>query len=452
MSCTTYERRTVKTSTVEGEVPTIPVSSDHRNGDWIPTDIYKGEWFFNSTDGTMYTRGENGIVTIIGSGETHGNLVFVDDLSKLPEPVSDVITLLDGYSYLFTLPVDLLGSRIVSGENSVIVGLSSENCSITSTGLDSATALVTSEYTMPMRFITIKDVGTSLDFDGTTNTVALDWTGVNFQDVDTVGVINNCSNFIFNKGAFLTAKGLTFTGTSGTIALENSIFIGDGGEGALITLDSGLTLTRRFRANTSSIVAFGGDVGILVEEGATIPDESFILDNINFSGGGTYLSGIDASSNKALISRCNGIDNSSTIGQYYMIGNAITTVIVGSDTPTKVLGITIEGALTSKFDCDTTDNRGIYTGALSDKFKCDVVLSASSGNNNDLSFYIYKNDVQISESVSKTTTDGFGDSNNVSIHSVSELNPEGYLEVWAENNSDSGNITVTDMNVIITKL
>lgn len=452
MSCTTYERRIVKTSTIPGQLPTIPVSSDHRNGDWLPTDIYKGEWFFNSADGTMYTRGENGIVPIVGSGETHGNLVFVDDLSKLPEPVSGVITLLDGYSYLFTLPVDLLGSRIVSGENSVIVGLSSENCSITSTELDSATALITSEYTMPMRFISIKDVGTALDFDGTTNTVELDWTGVNFKNVNTIGVIDNCSNFIFNKGAFLTAKGLRFTGTIGTIALENSIFIGDGGEGSIIELDSGLTATRRFRMDKSSIIAFGGDVGILVDEGATIPDESFILDNINFSGGGTYLSGIDATSNTALISRCNGIENSSTIGYYYMQDNATATTIASNDTPVKIAGETIQGSVNSKFDSETVDNRSTYQGALDDTFKVDVVLSCVGNNNTDFSFYVYKNGTLLEGSKSSTTTDGTGSSDNVKLQGLASTSPDDYFEVWAERNAGSGNITVTDMSVIIPKI
>lgn len=45
-------------------LPTIPISSDHRNGDWIDTDIYEGEQYMNTVTGAIYTR--NG-ATIIAS-------------------------------------------------------------------------------------------------------------------------------------------------------------------------------------------------------------------------------------------------------------------------------------------------------------------------------------------------------------------------------------------------
>jgi len=37
-------------------VPTIPVSADHRNGDWIATDIYEGEFYQDTVTGIVYTR------------------------------------------------------------------------------------------------------------------------------------------------------------------------------------------------------------------------------------------------------------------------------------------------------------------------------------------------------------------------------------------------------------
>lgn len=49
-------------------VPTIPVSSDHRNGDWIATDIYEGEQYQDTNTGLVYTRNGNDITT--SSGKT----------------------------------------------------------------------------------------------------------------------------------------------------------------------------------------------------------------------------------------------------------------------------------------------------------------------------------------------------------------------------------------------
>jgi hypothetical protein len=47
-------------------VPTIPVSADHRNGDWIDTDIYEGEQYMDTDSGIMYTRNGSDIL-IVGS-------------------------------------------------------------------------------------------------------------------------------------------------------------------------------------------------------------------------------------------------------------------------------------------------------------------------------------------------------------------------------------------------
>ena len=45
-------------------VPTIPTSSDHRDGTWLHTDIYEGEFYFNLSDGFVYTNSGSVIVNI----------------------------------------------------------------------------------------------------------------------------------------------------------------------------------------------------------------------------------------------------------------------------------------------------------------------------------------------------------------------------------------------------
>lgn len=55
------ERRTVKMGT---DIPTIPRSTDHRNGDWLITDIYEGELYLDLTTGALYTRVGSTIVRI----------------------------------------------------------------------------------------------------------------------------------------------------------------------------------------------------------------------------------------------------------------------------------------------------------------------------------------------------------------------------------------------------
>lgn len=43
-------------------LPTVPVSSDPRNGDWIETDIFIGEFAMDVNTGVLYTRSSTGIV------------------------------------------------------------------------------------------------------------------------------------------------------------------------------------------------------------------------------------------------------------------------------------------------------------------------------------------------------------------------------------------------------
>ena len=47
-------------------VPTISTSNDHRDGSWLATDIYEGEFYLNTIDGYIYTN-SNGIITNVSS-------------------------------------------------------------------------------------------------------------------------------------------------------------------------------------------------------------------------------------------------------------------------------------------------------------------------------------------------------------------------------------------------
>lgn len=46
--------------------PTIPVSLDPRNGDWLDTDIFEGEMYQDLDTGKVYTRDSNGITDATG--------------------------------------------------------------------------------------------------------------------------------------------------------------------------------------------------------------------------------------------------------------------------------------------------------------------------------------------------------------------------------------------------
>lgn len=78
MSCeNTDELRIItKYSSFPGETPTIPISADHNDGTWLPTDLYVGEMFVNVADNLAWVRGMDGIFQV---GATGGSYSFTGD-------------------------------------------------------------------------------------------------------------------------------------------------------------------------------------------------------------------------------------------------------------------------------------------------------------------------------------------------------------------------------------
>lgn len=431
--------------------PTIPTSNDHRDGSWTSTDIYEGELYLDTTNGLNYTRYDDTIVELFPTSTGLGGNEFVFVFSKLdlPTPVSGVITLVDNYTYFITKTIDLTGDRLVGGINSVIIGGSSENCILKSTGLSSATALISSVYSLPMRNITITH-GTALNLDGDGTTTALDWFGVNFTDCATVGTIKDYSNFVMSDSAFLNSGNLTFDGTIGTIGMSNCLFDCASTSTALI-FPSTLTISRRIRIIYSSFVALTGETAINLDTSATISNERYILDTVNFSGGGTYIAGVTHTDNKALFVNCVGITNTSTKGFMYMLNNTTDTAIgvANANVWVKATGTTTSGT-NSKFT--HTTNRLTYNGAFTNSFL--VTLNAtvrSAGSNQSISIGVAKNGTTITESEGIIRTATSNVEHGGSTQAVVEMVANDYVELFVRNTS-STDIRVTDFNFNIVKI
>ena len=431
--------------------PTIPSSSDHTDGTWLASDIYEGELYLDTVTGLNYTRYGSTIVELFptSTGLAGNEFVFVFSKLDLPTPSGGVITLGNNITYFITKTIDLTGDRIVAGVNSVIIGGSSENCILKSTGLSSSTALITSVYSLPMRSITITH-GTALNLDGDGTTTALDWFGVNFTDCATVGTIKDYTNFVMSDSAFLNSGNLTFDGTIGTIGMSNCLFDCATTSTALI-LPSTLTVSRRFRIIYSSFVVLSGETGINVNASATISSERYILDTVNFSGGGTYTSGVTYTDNKALFVNCVGITNTSTKGFMYMLNNGTDTAIGSPNVNTwvKASGTTTSGT-NSKFT--HTTNRLTYNGAFTNSFL--VTLNAtvrSGGTNQSISIGVAKNGTIITESEGIVRTNTSNVEHGGSTQAVLEMVANDYVELFVRNTS-STDIRVADFNFNVVKI
>lgn len=394
----------------------------------------------------------NGIGNWVNINESisSGNIIFVARKSDLPTSIGSIITLIANVTYYFTTTVDLTGDRIVCAANTVILGASSENCYIKSTGLSGSTALITSVYSLPIRNITFTS-GTVFNLDGDATTTALDWHGVNFLDCATVGTIKDYTNVIIESSAFLNSANLTLDGTIGTVGISNSLFDGRTSQTTII-IPSTANITRRFRIIYSSFVCNSGETSINVSSSATISDERYILDTVNFSGGGTYLTGVTETSNKALYSGCVGITNTAVNGQLYMQGNATATVVSASNTFYKVLGTTTASSDNSKYT--HANNRLTNNANISRKYLIQCVLSFSSGATHvcEFGFYDSKLGAIRTPSRTKSTANTGGRAENVAFACVVQHSNGDYLEIHCANNTSAQNITVSDMNFLITEI
>jgi hypothetical protein len=407
------------------------------------------------------------MATIGGGGETQFkflddvvNFIFVGSKNDLPKAVDGVINLKDNYTYFFTTTVDLGGDRLVAGDNTTILGGSSENCRIKSTGIATDVALLSSAYSLPMRSITL-EAPFAINLQASIPSVhALDWFGVNFTNCAKVGIISSYNNFIMLDGAFLNSQDLTFNGTTGTVGFNQCLFTGDfglGGTKSILNFPSTFICTRRIRVTVCSFIVPSGYTGITVQNGVTFTSsENFILQTCNFSGPGTKL-GIsthtDINGRDSFFEGNRGIDNSFVIGQYYMKNNAVETTFPATDTYVKIAGITTTtGATNSKFI--HSDNRLTCNAGIEREYLTQVSATISANTSTTCRLAIY--DSSTVGGILEASTLDFevlsGVQVTVHITDVHKHSFGEYVEVHISNLENTDPVTVTALNVLCTQM
>lgn len=374
---------------------------------------------------------------------------FVNSKDDFPDAVAGVITLPAGSSYYLTTLIDLTGDRIVCAGKCALVGSSPEISRITSTGLSSGTPMISSTYSLTLSRIQVEEVGTALSLDASSNSdQALDWAFVNFLNVNTIGTITTYDNFVAIFIAMLNASGMTFAGTFGTVGFSDSLFNSDA-SGTAISFDASSIITRRIRFDRCAFVILSGETGISLPDAATVPTDGYVLDRVSFSGGGTYLSGVDETSLKADFTGCTSITNTTYAAGYSMQDNSTATTISVAGTAVKIAGTTTANTINQKFT--HSDNRLTYVGAKTGVWKIDSPVSFTSGNNKRIGFYIAKNGTVIPTSEMYRTTSGTSAAASLSVQALVQLSTNDYIELWVENETDTTSVTVIAMTPIATE-
>jgi hypothetical protein len=97
-----------------------------------------------------------------------------------------------------------------------------------------------------------------------------------------------------------------------------------------------------------------------------------------------------------------------------------------------------------------TNNRVTNTG-VKKIFKVEGIASVSSGNNNEIHFAFFKNGSLFPCSVQSVVTTSGGRSSAIPFHCLVELDKTDYVEVFIKNSTSDTNVTLHNVNVIITQ-
>jgi len=190
--------------------------------------------------------------------------------------------------------------------------------------------------------------------------------------------------------------------------------------------------------------------------GVTTVNGDAILKDVVFYGGGTYVAGTSPYTGynftRKWIVSCPGIPveiDDVASGNIYITTSATTNFsATGATGRTKIAGTT---ASTEMFRTTApVNNRITYDGSKTRKFNIQASFTADAvGSNKFFTFFIAKNGVVLSPTTISTKVVGGGDIRAVSFTGTTTLAPNDYIEVWAQNDSDTSGLIIPFLNLLI---
>jgi hypothetical protein len=135
-----------------------------------------------------------------------------------------------------------------------------------------------------------------------------------------------------------------------------------------------------------------------------------------------------------------------------MQGNATATTVVATDTFYKVAGTTTASDDNSKFS--HSNNRLTCDAVISRKYLVQANLTFIAGATNVCEFGFYDSQIEGIRTPSKTksTANAGGRAEGVNFFCVVEMAKDDFIEVHCSNTSAITNITVEQLNFIITEI
>ncbi len=391
---------------------------------------------------TIISNGTNWNIMAAGPVKTRANFVLVQSTADLPVPVSGVITLVAGTTYEVNGTIMLTNKINLNG--CYLVGKDANNDKLIYT--PGSGELLTGTKGGTMKNLTLAAITTgsklfNLNLGATENLI--------FRD----NIVGNCKDVGLVKGGYITFFSvIQYSGNLNGITYQDisHLFIDN---------------TAWFATNSNTYEKFVGTFDVIEKlggfsdaastnsataldvSGITVINDGATLRNTAIMGTGTKLTGSFSGKWEVEALGLTTEKDDVAAGNLYISSN-VSTTFTAVNTPKKISGTTITASLFRV--SSSTDNRLTYTGTKSKRFMVQCSLTCSQASSNmEYSFYIYKNGTQLPESRQKIRLTNSSDQVSVTISCTVSLSPTDYIEVWAENNTNTTTLRVEAFNLAI---
>jgi hypothetical protein len=385
-----------------------------------------------------------------GKRNVYPALIDVQSVANLPAPVANVITLIDNASYRIVGNVDLLGARLVMGNNTSLIGQAPYYSQLSSTGISNTSPMITAAQGFQIDSMVLT-APTIFSLNGNAASSQFDFWRTTFNANRQIGTVGNALLVSMNTCTSNGSGNITFQNTVYATTIQSCVMKGLGGNTAMFYLDPTLNVTGRFRMFMNNLDPGSGGTGVMVANANSIAlNGGLWLDSNSFEDGTSQaLSGIDPTTSEKVISFNNiNLAGSLSAGQTYLT-TPNSVPMANTSTYYKMTGTY---ALSSNSQRFTSDGAGRLTFTGNVGVKCQVIasLSFSTAKANDVcAFGIYdssRGNVAI-ESIQIMTAGTPTQYQNITVAYLASLVQGNYIEVWGrDTTTTNGTINLQTVN------
>jgi hypothetical protein len=372
------------------------------------------------------------------------NLVVVQTVDDLPPPVGGEHVLEDNTYYQFNGTVTSSNSLRL-GTNTMLAGLHLGSDVFVYTG--SNAAVVGSDVSFFVdSLVIVAPFGQGVNVSANSNVEML----TNLMSIvnsNSLGVIDgfrvptllSCNFDTFNSG-------LTFSGTSRKVFLDACPFRNAAANSNCITFSSTFnTEIIDMVANYFRVPAAANVTGVRFNANAIANVTVYgIFGGNSFDNITTPVAGFGPKTANWGFVNNNGVEDSATVGEYFMTNNATATTLT-VNTWTKVAGTTTAGVL-ERTDMPQNNRLRVLSVQGQISLRAIAVMSIlGTVNNQVVEVAIYKNGV-IDSPPLKSVLSGGTRADAVTINTISDMVADDFLEVWVRCTSGSNNATVENLH------